>query len=426
MKRIALLLVFWASALSQAWALEPSRREAIVLNGRVWEGSVYKENLLPSNMTEFRLIGGKDSALSFVRTQEYYWPLSRQVYVDFEKERQELDGVLKVEQSGKIVSEIKRSTYSILYPEGAINGNGSLLWGDDATAGYQEYTEGEKDFAKRFVEAQQANTQYEQALLKAGAARKPGENVGPITPPPPLPEPNLRLVTKPVPGFRVDLPAGDYQISLVSDGKPVFATSRTLRVIDIEGRKTIAADIVPEERWTQPLASNSAAARLFVRPGTTFYVTLFDADRYDEAEYLPVITPQSKPVPGRNMWVRRKPSENTTIEISWSDNAGPLTSKLLRLKVEQTEGSGYGYKVRAAAENEKEDLKAFLIAVPEDETITGGRVQNSESQELAFSREVVIVHPRNAYAGFGLAVVPIFLWGILAIFGRRTVKRPLG
>ena len=133
MIRLLLALLLLATP---AWALDPQRHEAVVISARVWDGYQYKETFLPSTAPVLTLMAGRDSAIAFVRTQEYYWPLSRQVYVDLERQREPLAGVLRIEQAGRVVAEVAEAPYAILYPQGAVNGDGSLLWGGAALAGF--------------------------------------------------------------------------------------------------------------------------------------------------------------------------------------------------------------------------------------------------------------------------------------------------
>lgn len=399
-------------AAGPALALDPERREVTVISGRVWEGHQFTEMFLPSTAPVLSVMAGQDSAISFVRTQEYYWPLSRQVYVDFESQRDPVAGLLRIERDGRIVAEIAEAPYSIEYPEGAVNGNGRLLWGDEARAAHAAYRRSETDFNRAFVEAQRAQTAYEQALLEAAHAG----STEPIPPPPPLPKPSLRLVTKPVPGYRIALDPGEYRISLVHDGKVIADTARALHVIAIEGLSGLVADILPEERWTRPLPSNSEAARIYARAGSTFYVTLAEATRFREADYLAVVSPQARALAGRDVWVRRKPSDIGELQLA----QGPDVQAVARagFKVEQTSSSGFGYTVRPAAQGETADLDGFAVTVPVDAT---GRLYLSRP-EGGFSREVVPVGVRHGLVSLLLALVPVlaFLGVGLMRRGRRT------
>lgn len=409
MKRVLFAILLLCLHALPSFAIEPERREVIVVSTRAWDGYQYKETFLPSTYPELTLIAGQDSAVAFVRTEEYFWPLSRQVYVDLDKQRDVIDGTLRIEKGGAVLSEEKAQPYAILYPDGAINGNGSLLWGEEAIAAYAADQQAQRDFARTYVEAQRANTDYERRLLESGAARAQGKPVEVIPPPPPLPTPSLRLVTKPLEGFRIGLDPGLYKISVRRDGAMVPGTERSLRVVSITGRDEIVTDVVPEERWTQPLASNSARSRIFAKPGSTVYLSLLNAQKYDEADYLPVVSPQSQPLKGRDMWVRRKPSTLSTISVDGSAQAQQA------LKVEQTSGSSFGYVVRPASQGETPDMTAFAVDVPADPARSRMMVSDQGS---GFWREIVVVHPRRAVLGLALALLP-FAIAILLVIRRR-------
>jgi hypothetical protein len=396
-------------AASPALALDPERREVTVISGRLWEGFQYTEMFLPSNAPVLSVMAGQDSAISFVRTQEYYWPLSRQVYVDFESQREAVSGLLRIEQNGETLAEVAEQAFSIEYPDGAVNGNGRLLWADDAEAAYAAYRQSEIDFNRQFVEAQRAQTAFEQALLDAARAG----STDPIPPPPALPEPSLRLVTKPVPGFRISLEPGDYRISLLSNGQIQPGTERALRVIPVDGLSGLVADVVPEERWTRPFPSNSQAARIYARAGSTFYMTLAEATRFREADYLAVVSPQTTASADRELWVRRKPSDFGEMQLL--HGAGTETLVRTGFKVEQTSSSGFGYTVRPAQDGETADMDAFAVAVPSDGM---GRLK-LEVPNAGFVRELVAVGVRNGPLSFLLALLPVLAFLGLGLMSRR-------
>lgn len=401
------LLVALALLANPALALDPERREVTVISGRLWEGYQYTEMFLPSDAPTLSVMAGQDSAISFVRTQEYYWPLSRQVYVDFESQRDPVSGLLRIEQNGKTVAEVVEQVYSIEYPEGAVNGNGRLLWGDEAEKGYAAYRQSEIDFNRQFVEAQRAQSAYEQALLDAARAG----STDPIPEPPPLPKPSLRLVTKPVFGFRIALEPGDYRMSLLMDGIVQPGTERDLRVFTVEGQNGLVADILPEERWTRPFPSNSTAARIYTRAGSTFYLTLAEATRFSEADYLSVTAPQARASKDRELWVRRKPSE--IAEMTFAQGEVKKTLARTGFKVEQTSSSGFGYTVRPALAGEAVDIDAFPISVP----VEGLRL--TLAADKGFVREVVPVGSRNGPLAFLLALGPLLSFVVIGLVFRR-------
>jgi hypothetical protein len=403
------LLLALLLAAAPAFALDPERREVTVISGRVWEGYQYTEMFLPSEAPALSVMAGQDSAISFVRTQEYYWPLSRQVYVDFESQRDPVPGLLRIEQNGQTVAEVAEQVFSIEYPEGAVNGNGRLLWGEEAEQGYAAYRQSEIDFNRQFVAAQRAQTAYEQALLKAARAG----SKDPIPPPPPLPQPSLRLVTPPMPGFRIALEPGSYQMALLSDGTVLPGTERDLRVIAVEGLTGLVADILPEERWTRPYPSNSRESRIYARAGSTFYVTLAEATRFREVDYLSVVSPQATASTDRELWVRRKPSDIAEATLLQDNVAESLDRS--GFKVEQTSSSGFGYTVRPTLSGETPDLEAFAITVPSD----GPTRMRINAGEGGFDREVVAVGQRNGPLAALMALVPILAFAGIGLFARR-------
>lgn len=401
------VLLLWMMMAAPVLALDPERREVVVVSGRVWDGFQFTEMFLPSDRPEMTVMAGADSAITFVRTQEYYWPLSRQVYVDFERQKDDVGGTLRIEQDGRIIAEVGKTPYAIDYPEGAVNGNGHLLWGDEALAAHSAYVASERDFNRQFVAAQRAQTAYERALLEAAKAGSKEPIAAPSAPP----EPSLRLVTEPAIGFRLALPPGVYRMSLFDGDSVVEGTERILRVIAVEGTNTLVADILPEERWTRPLPSNSSTSRIYARRGSTFYMSLAEASRFTESEYLSVVSPQASAVPERDIWVRRRPSDVQS--LGQTEGTEPLRRG--SFKVEQTSSSGFGYTVRPARPSENADIQAFAVVVPE-----GPSRFTLAAPESDFTREVVAVGDRNSGVTLLLALLPLLGFAVSRILQRRA------
>ncbi|MBI1173114.1 hypothetical protein GC209_17120 [bacterium] len=82
-----------------------------------------KETFLPSTFDQITLIAGQGSALTFVRTEAHFWPLWRQVYLDFDTRREVVNGVPRIGKDGVAVAEEPLQYFAVLYPGGAINGD---------------------------------------------------------------------------------------------------------------------------------------------------------------------------------------------------------------------------------------------------------------------------------------------------------------
>lgn len=418
MKRFGLAALLFAAL--PAFALEPDRREAIVTNNRVWDGYVYQENFVPSDFSDMSLLADKDNALSFFKTQEYYWPLSRQTYVDFERQKDPVKGDLVISQGDKVVAKVAVTPYSMVYPKGAAQGQGYLLWGAEAEAEFAAYQAAERDFAVKFSQAQLSQRDYERRLKEAAIARLAGKGVQQVSAPPPPPEPSLKLVTQPVLGLKVNLPVGDYQIQLVNEGTPVLGTQKSLHVISAEERDVVTADVIPEERWTRPLSANDASEKIYAKPGTTFYLTLAYASRFDETQYLGIVQPQATTVEGRQTWVRRRAADAKVVLFGW--DKGPMQDlDLAALKVQQTEGAGFGYVVRPAKPSEQPDLAAFAVTVPSVDVVSRGTLTAQDTNGANLKRQVVVVQPRQDEIAWALALLPAFAGFALMLYRRRLL-----
>jgi hypothetical protein len=184
-------------------------------------------------------------------------------------------------------------------------------------------------------------------------------------------------------------------------------------VIPAEDRPSIVADILPEERWTRPLASNSEDARLYARAGARLYLTLFEASEFAERDYLSVVSPQSPASADRRIWVRRKPAEAATLDLRQGD--APTSLAFSQYKVEQTSSSGFGYVVRPVRGGEAPDIEAFRIDVPTH----GVRRLALDHEALNFRREVIVVDGRNGTLALIFACLPMALFAAARIARRR-------
>lgn len=189
-------------------------------------------------------------------------------------------------------------------------------------------------------------------------------------------------------------------------GVTVAGTERTVTVLENTGRDAVVADIVPEERWTRPIPSDTMNSKIYVRPGATFFVTLARTSKFDEEDFLAVVDPQARAVEGHQILVRRGESDVANLVVRFSGMSGEeqLLSRE-KLKVEQTGGSAFGYRVRQAAEGEKQDLFAFRIAVPTG--VARGWIASAGAGKTDFLREFVPVPQTNGLLAAFLALLPI-------------------
>jgi hypothetical protein len=409
---LAAVLIFAAGA---AAAIEPEKREAIVLHNRVYDGFGFVENFVPSSTDEFIVLADSDNAILYVATLEYFWPLSREVYASFGTKREVLEGTVAISQAGRPVAALAADVYAIVYPEGTNRGGARMVWGADAEAAYGNFREAMSAYNRAFARAQEDRSRYLRELREAAAARVRGEPTRMVAPALPEPEPVRLTVTEPRPGYRLSLPPGAYELALTKEGAIVAGTEKRLRVLPLAATPTVTADVIPEERWTRILASNGPEDRIFVGAGDTFYIALNDSSRFDADAYARLVNPQAAAVAGRATFLRREPHDAGLIEIRWDDGA-PSTIARAGHKVEQIEGRDFGYVIRPATAGETPDLTAFAVTVPAD--AHGARL--SLPERPGWSREIVVVRANQPALIWGLALLPAAFG--LGLAGLRRIR----
>ena len=85
--------------------------------------------------------------------------------------------------------------------------------------------------------------------------------------------------------------------------------------------------------------------------------------------------PQAEPVLGTNgldQAAVRRPSKHWISPLAGRKQPARLFIGRRQIKVEQTRGTSFGYRVREAREEETPDLNAFTVSVP-DTTAIGSR-----------------------------------------------------
>ncbi len=154
------------------------------------------------------------------------------------------------------------------------------------------------------------------------------------------------------------LAEGRYQLAAIDNGSIVEGSERDVLVVAGEVLSAVVLDIVPEERWTRVLMSNSAADAIHAAPGRTFYVALRGADRFDHQQHEQLVNPQAFGVAGRQVWVRRAPAADKRLEVSIDGQSWqPLA--LADYRVRQTRGADLGYTIEPAGPGETPEISAY-------------------------------------------------------------------
>lgn len=418
MKYVVLLLSLLFVAARPGGAVEPATQEAIVLRNKVFDGFEYKDNFVPSNTDEFLLLANHDNAVAIVQTLEYYWPLSRQIYMAPDKLNISLDGELRVFQSDKLVAKLTREQFVVVYPEGLRGGSPSMIWGGVASLKAAEFKQLQRDYAAAVARAQSDKSRYDDELFASAANRARGLPAEAVKAPLPMPpEPKL-LVTELSDGYRINLPPGQYELALFDGDREWIGSRRTLTVLPVAPTSRLTLDIVPEERWTRLLPLNTLEDAAFAKPGSTLYVVAQWSDAFDDDTYARLTAPQLNGIKGQLTWIRRKPADGLILEYS-ADGSKWNSVSPGQYAIRQTGGASLGYRIEQAKAGETPDLSAFVIQLPQETSFKSFQLRMREmttGELLSESQRTVhLVRPVSVFLLWGLAMLPVAL-GTLLLF----------
>ena len=401
-------LLFMALLAAPAAAIEPQTEEAVVLRNRIYDGHDYKDNFVPSTIDDVYLVDGHDNAVWIIQTLEYYWPLSRQLYVAFDKLNHPLEGTVRITQDGKSVADVGLEDYVVVYPEGTLAGGGRIVWGDEAAAELLHYNAAMTDYSRAVNAAQADRVRYERELKDAAMRTVQGLPKVDVAPPMAVPEPVKLFVTNVDRAYRVNLPPGVYMMDFYQDSLRVVGASKTLRVISPASSSAVTMDVIPEERWTRLLAANTVRDRIFTAPGKAFYVTLNHSDLFDDRDYLRLVSPQGYGEAGRERWVRREPATDADLEFDAGDGAWQRLA-LTGYKVRQTQGESLGYVIDPAGPDEMPDLSSYAVHVAGGVAASPPRLRivDKNTGAVLGERLVLVVSPSNPWLLWSAALLPL-------------------
>lgn len=275
----------------------PIAERQLVYALEAFEGVGYVSGFAPLSEDTIYLLADRDSALSPRYTMVYYWPLTRSYRADWNALNEVVDAnSLEILQGQQVVQTISPTVFSLVFPEGYASRKSELHWGDDAQKAYLRFQQQRKEYYIRMREYQDAIQEYKRAfekymdaMLDETITEKPPAPIRPEAPPP-----FLLVVTPPMQGFRVNLPAGKYRIRLRGPGGEIIPGSEKKLVVFTHRRQGIGYNLLPESRWTKPERSDDPQETIYVdgKSNAALYFQPFLEAEFNEAYYRSLLDPQ--------------------------------------------------------------------------------------------------------------------------------------
>lgn len=246
----------------------------------------------------------------------------------------------------------------------------------------------------------------------------------------PAPEHPGYVVPEPASAFLINLEPGEYSIRLVLPNGSTLEGSEK-RVVVHERRRTnsIGYDVIPADKWTRPVLSQTPASVLYVDGTTDLFLLPYFQDEFNDLYYNKTVRNDSLGNPDIMRWVKTQQVPSPSIEVEYPGNR---TESFLEqpFYVEQLPGRSFGYNIvpfeaDGAHRDREPNLIAFPIPLdPSDDTIRL-RLQGRDGEILpGGEREIRIVRTTGTSAiGLILALLPLVLMAISLIVRTRSMQR---
>ena len=181
----------------------------------------------------------------------------------------------------------------------------------------------------------------------------------------PTPERPGYYVREPDQAFIFHLDPGEYRVRFINpDGTVMEGSDKRLLVHEKRRENSIGYDVIPADKWTRPVISQTPASVLYVDGTTDLYLRPFFQDEFNDLYYKKTVKNDARGNPKILRWVKIQQVPKPRIEVTYPKSR---TESFLEqpFYVEQLPGSALGYRiVPFDAEGEHKDRTPSLIAFP--------------------------------------------------------------
>ena len=249
----------------------------------------------------------------------------------------------------------------------------------------------------------------------------------------PAPEHPGYFVREPDNAFLFNLEPGEYSIRfIIPNGTTLEGSEKRVLVHEKRREKSIGYDVIPADKWTRPVLSQTLASVLYVDGTTDLYLLPYFQDKFNDLYYNKTVRNDARGNPNIMRWVKIQQVPKPLIEVNYPGNR---TESFLEqpFYVEQLPGSSFGYKiVPFDTEGEHKDRDPNLIAFhiplePTDEVIRF-KLSSRDGEQLAGGeRQIRIVSKTSLQViGLLLALLPLVLMVMVLVArvkGRRRFAK---
>lgn len=423
----AVTACFLVLAAPSARGIEPQKTEGIVYRLQSFAAQEYATVYSPPQADTIYLIADADNAFDPRSTLVYYWPLTREYFESWETLDVAVDGRLEVLSGSRVIRTADRTQVVFSFQNAAAEGLSVLLAGERARAARSAYEERRKEYDRGMELYSTQMLDYRRALRDYMRSSSRAPAAGPMPQEPKEPVPPDQFVSDPQSAFVVRLPAGEYRVRMV-DGQGNVVEGSERRVVSFRalGPRGTGYEVIPEERWTARLRSESAEASLFCMPGKELFIIPYETESYREDQLARLRDPQSQETSRKTARVFTSPRQAGAL-VARSSGRLPVSVQRAAWYVKQTPGAELGYEIlewsKEIAGSDGPTFAAYRLEfdaadagsawrISMEAPGAGGAVPGSE-------RSLRVINPGSAGLPWLFIAVPVIAGASVVIWRKR-------
>ncbi len=405
----------------------PVRKEELIYSIMAFLGKEYSGTFARQDAGTFYIMAGVDNFITIRKTLVYFWPITRDWKVDTDALNKPFEGTIEIKGKNMPLKKLKQVRYTYYNAPGEYQVNWKVFMGSAADKEWKKYSELVAEYWKAVGQYYKDKARYEAGLnaltKRISEARKKGEDtkkflkdLNALKKPPEQPKGPSYYVRPLEKAFIFNLPPGEYTVRfLTKDGKIMEGSEKKVVVYKKRRANGVGYDVIPADRWTRPVQSNTPSSVLYIDGTTDLYLRPFYQDEFNDLYYNKTIKNDSRGNPNIMKWVRIQQVPKARVEVT---RKGATTQVVLEKPyyIQQTKGASLGYKIvpfdpKKQGEGRQPSLRAFYIPIQRDMKYLKVSLQDKNGNYLKGSdRQVrIIIRSQNSLFILLLSLLPLAL-----------------
>jgi hypothetical protein len=437
---IAAVLVFTFSGF--VYSQSPERNEQLIYSILAFDGKDYSGTFCREDSDSIHLLANFSSFLSLKKTLVFYWPITDEWKTDPETLDVVMEGTLEISGRKDFMDIVPQMEYTYFNVQGVYETNWEAATGEDAHYEWNRYMDMVSKYWSEYSIYKMLKTAYDSELNdilgEITRLREQGKDYSFLsarfenTEEPLEPDVPDFYIVPPIEiqkGFVVNLPKGTYDIRVRDkDGRILSGSRKKLIVFENRRKDGIGFDIIPGDRWTRPVESNTPASVLYVNGEADLYVRPFFQNEYQDLNYTKLKNNSGYGNPNIIKWQKIRQIPAAVIELKYKINNGIKLIREEEFIVEQISETSLGYKIvpydpEGKHSGRKASLRAFSIPLAKNDSQLSVRVMDGNGEYLSGSDRQIRVVPSPALPGFYLLLACIPVVFMLIILICRKIKK---